>query len=120
MTALGDARAKLAHAESRLQALNMEILDFLNSNPYALASEPHPTQIGQVLRVKINKEIPYPDWGLLLGDTIHNARSALDHLAWRMGGADAHDRDTQFPVFDDKDLFDARATRTGSRLSNRK
>jgi len=44
-----------------------------------------------------------PDWGLVLGDAIHNLRSALDHLAWQLviaNGGTPHDGmgGTQFPV----------------------
>ena len=43
-----------------------------------------------------------PEWGLLLGDFAHNARSALDHLAYRvvMLGNGIHREQTQFPILD--------------------
>jgi len=46
------------------------------------------------------------EWGLLLGETIHNYRCALDHLWWALAAKklnrepDKEARDIQFPIFD--------------------
>jgi hypothetical protein len=44
-----------------------------------------------------------PEWGLVLGDAVHNLRSALDHLAWQLvlanGGSPVDGPGgTQFPI----------------------
>lgn len=41
-----------------------------------------------------------PAWGLVLGDAVHNLRSALDHLAWQLVRANGAkpSRATQFPI----------------------
>jgi hypothetical protein len=35
----------------------------------------------------------------MIGDCVHNARSALDYVAWRLLGGDLTDRITQFPIY---------------------
>lgn len=35
-------------------------------------------------RLRLGKEPPLTQWALLIGDCIHNARSALDHLFWAL------------------------------------
>lgn len=53
-----------------------------------------------VLRVR--PEPPIREWGLTLGDTIHNLRSALDALVWELahvdGASPAHPTQVQFSV----------------------
>src|SRR5262249_51464823 len=44
---------------------------------------------------------------MLIGDVLHNLRSALDHLAWSLAGTLA-DRNTEFPIFVDPARFGAR------------
>jgi hypothetical protein len=58
------------------------------------------------------KENPPLRLGVLLGDVVHNLRSALDHLMWQVTLLDGGrpNRDTQFPVvLEDKSTFDKRA-----------
>ncbi|MEJ5888903.1 hypothetical protein WDZ16_10515 [Pseudokineococcus marinus] len=40
------------------------------------------------------------DWSILVGDAVHNARSALDHAVWRLveASGETPDRYTQFPT----------------------
>jgi hypothetical protein len=52
-----------------------------------------------IFRVRFFQDTPQ-EWGLLVGDFAHNARSALDHLAWQVvlfGGGNPDDR-TGFPI----------------------
>ncbi len=58
---------------------------------------------------------PCPDWGLRIGDCLHNARSALDYLMVRLyavgTGEDPRDIETiQFPVCDTIDRFTSSRT----------
>jgi hypothetical protein len=41
---------------------------------------------------------------MLIGDVLHNLRSALDHLAWSLAGTKA-DKRTEFPIFLKKNDF---------------
>lgn len=60
-----------------------------------------------VCRISDGIEVPY-EWGLIVGDAVHNFRCALDHLAWQLavrhcGGNDPpNPRQIQFPVVEDK------------------
>ena len=55
---------------------------------------------------------PDPSWGLLVGDCVHNARSALDHLAYQLAclnlGRDLNEDEAkkiQFPIAEDPAKF---------------
>jgi hypothetical protein len=55
---------------------------------------------------------PDPDWGLLIGDCVHCARSTLDHLAYQLAilglGRDLADeeaRRVQFPLYENPEAF---------------
>jgi hypothetical protein len=48
--------------------------------------------------------------GVVIGDVVHNLRSALDHLAWQLAilaGNDPPPGGTEFAVFRDSDLFES-------------
>lgn len=98
---LDGCRSKLDWSEKHLNALSAEIRTFLEGDAYTL-----PTQFDEADKsttVIFKESEPLPEsWGLALGDVIHNARSALDHLVYQLvllaGGVhhDAH----QFPILD--------------------
>ena len=51
---------------------------------------------------------PSETWGVLLGEIVHNLRSALDHLVYEASSLDKNGRplsDTEFPIFVDEDKF---------------
>ena len=58
-------------------------------------------------------ESPFPKlWGLLLGDTVHNLRSSLDHLAWALykrghtpNLSDKRERKVYFPITTTRTIF---------------
>jgi hypothetical protein len=74
---------KLNRAQFHLNALKESIDAFFESKPYEIvrAVDPNTNQVFGVLRVK--RECPAA-WGVLVGDFIHNLRSALDHLVWQL------------------------------------
>lgn len=61
-----------------------------------------------IVRLKV-RERPPPEWSPIIGDIVHNYRSALDHLAYqlvrRAGGGRGVAGQTAFPVFTE-DPFD--------------
>jgi hypothetical protein len=76
-------RAKLERAKDHFEALAETQTAFLRDpDTYDIALEVN-KQRRPVLRVEDIKE-PGPDWGLLIGDCVHNLRSALDHLAFQL------------------------------------
>jgi len=60
--------------------------------------------------------IPRIEWALLIGDCVHNLRSALDYIAWELAGADPTDRVTMFPIFLNPDAYRREAPRRIERL----
>jgi len=98
---LDGALRKVARAEEHLNALTALSDEFFNERElYGLRQErdaDDPRWIKYIIAVADN---PPPSWGVLLGDVVHNLRSALDHLVWRLvslTGAEG-DRRTQFPI----------------------
>lgn len=102
-------RAKLSRALAYLQLLDQQIGTFgtwfQQNHPYSLV--PHTdTQTGKTV-VRLGVPTPQPtsevtrEWGLIIGDLVHNTRSALDHaieeLTIRSIGTPLEK--TEFPVF---------------------
>jgi hypothetical protein len=98
---------KLRRVEQHADALQDALDGFLGSNPYAIICEREPKLDEYVLWTKV-REQPPPEWSPIVGDIVHNWRSALDHLAYQLvirNGNTPSSR-TQFPIFS-KSPFDA-------------
>jgi hypothetical protein len=114
MTAsLKGCRAKLRHAEHHLQIVEDKIASFRERYPVRITVDCDVNQPAYVFHVWDVRE-PDLDWGLIIGDAAHNARSALDHLAYQLLivglGRDLTDADPEaqrimFPVFEDPGKF---------------
>lgn len=114
---LAGIQAKLTRADEHLKLLDEAISAYLRGNPYRFVGEEH--YEGEyhhwsiVLEVR---ELP-PDlvWGPIIGDAVHNLRSALDHLAWQLAlptpRAETPNR-IEFPVFLDSPAHDPGGTFT--------
>jgi hypothetical protein len=77
--------AKLDRARSHIDALRREITevsgDDLDSVPLRREFEPeHGAVVYRIDRVPEVRD----SWGLIIGDALHNFRSALDHLWWQL------------------------------------
>lgn len=104
MHPLDSARAKLTWAQEHLNTLEQEVRAFFGAHPYPVSHEVDRATGYHRWKVELGR--PLPDrWPLIAGDCAHNVRSALDHLAWQLAGAQPDDRTTQFPIFIDPDLF---------------
>ncbi len=78
------SKLKLERAAEHLQEFNREAIAYLNSKPCAIVVEPFPgglhEQMGtQSWNARIRKAIP-TKFSTLIGDAVHNLRSALDLL----------------------------------------
>ena len=94
-------RLKIKRAEKHISDLDVCIQSFFDSNPYRIGAKPHPVAAINHTTLFIAEVQPVPsDIALILGDAIHNLRSALDHLAWQLvkAGGGQPDRDTFFPI----------------------
>lgn len=98
MASLDGAKVKLARAARHIQELEAVARSYLASTPFTLTRTEEPN--GDLIwRVKINRPVPL-EWSAIVGDAVHNLRSALDLLAWQLveiNGAQAS-RDTCFPI----------------------
>jgi hypothetical protein len=81
--ASADFSRKLDRALTHIDALRVSIGEWLNSNAYALVEETEAETGYQVVVPKITEE-PGDEWPLLIGDAVHNMRSALDHLVYAL------------------------------------
>lgn len=102
MTAVRSFSMKLVRADEHLKALNDAVRAFLETNPYEIVREV--SRGGGSWYARVHRSPP-ESLGLLIGDCLHNLRSALDHVAWRLAGNSAN-RQTEFPIFSDKAAFD--------------
>lgn len=94
-----ECRNKLDRAQEHFNLLNIEITEFLNDKANSYIQEYDREQHKYLFRAKLGRRVPVTRWALMIGDCVHNARSALDYIAWRLAGADLRDRNTQWPIF---------------------
>lgn len=100
MSTLTNVRLKLARAEEHLHELDDEIASYLDSEPYKIVKNVQPQDRELVfIEFHVTAE-PDARLGVIIGDCLHNLRSALDYLACglveRNGGTVT--RRTQFPI----------------------
>jgi hypothetical protein len=78
-----DHRDKLVWAEEHLIALDQEMDAFAEKNPFTARAEID--RQARRIRVFADEHLAVPDrWSLIVGDIVHNTRSALDHLIWAL------------------------------------
>jgi hypothetical protein len=98
------AREKLYRAEDHLKALGSAEKRFRDTSPYSVVPvEAEPESLERVFCLELREEPP-PELAALIGDAVHNIRSALDHLAYPVacrenpGLTDDEVRDIAFPI----------------------
>jgi len=84
-----------------VEELEVEVGSFLAASPFELLAAEDASTGDLVYRVKIRQQPPV-SWSLLIADAIHNARCALDQLAWRLVETDGGKPGdgTYFPIAD--------------------
>lgn len=106
---LDDAFDKLRWAREHVSTLFTQITAFEVAKAHSISVEIEPDAGEYVFYVHDLAE-PDPDWGLIIGDCLHNARTALDYLmvriVARLTGEKPRDISTvQFPVETDPAVF---------------
>lgn len=82
---LDDARAKLDRAKFHADALRTDIRDAGQGEPYTIPLRKEFDEDTGTLYLRIDRITARPEaWGLLIGDALHNYRSALDHGWWQL------------------------------------
>lgn len=97
---------KWARGNSHAKALEASFVEWFASAPASVDGVLRDDRQGIDFVARVPRGIPTHEWALLLGDTLHNFRSAFDALAWGI----AHFNDTrpskpksvQFPICVDK------------------
>jgi len=102
--------SKIERADSHLDALDTEVKKWLEVHAETGFSR-HFYAEARVQAFWWDIPDPPLDWGVRIGDVVHNLRSALDHLVWQLSSSPkAGIGGNQFPIFRDKPTqgFDAR------------
>ncbi len=102
---LNEARDKVRRAKERFYVLDMQLQTFWESNPYPIVHEYDSKESKNLFRLKMRRPAPLRDWALIIGDAVHNARAALDYIAWRLAGSVPGDTSTSFPICSCLDSF---------------
>ena len=112
-------RLKLQRAYDQISALKGEIVAFLDGDPYEPAIDFHTRArtpkllVEAEIRMIVKRPCP-PSWSVIIGEIIHNLRSALDHCVYQLV---IHDTDappasrdkTQFPITLTPEQFQAQS-----------
>jgi hypothetical protein len=106
---LDDAFDKLRWSKYHFEVLRAQIEPFEQRDTHSIRVEVDP-ETGKYEFYVFGLEVPDPDWGLMIGDCLHNARTALDYVMvrlWaRITGQDPGDVvSVQFPVYNDPKKF---------------
>jgi hypothetical protein len=103
---LAGVDAKLKRADVHLAVLGAAIDVFLSADNYRFVGDQVPDpETGyeqRIIHLEVDEFPPDAVWGPMIGDVVHNLRSALDHLAWetaRPGSRHSSAHDIEFPIF---------------------
>lgn len=109
---------KVARAKEHLGMLKSSVESFtLDREAYSIVKEMDTDTGVHTLRLQIYRDPTLDDWALLIGDCIHNMRSALDHLFWALvllkypNGTNTWSPDAAFPITRHKHIFESRKPR---------
>lgn len=106
MTADFDAvRLKLARSKERLDALRIDVDDYLSTDPCRITDEADGNRFA--LRSWVDTE-PEQEWAVDVSEVAVAARSVLDQLVWQLVIANGNDPSggrTQFPIATDFDKY---------------
>ncbi len=78
-----DHRSKLDWAKKHLDRLEGDIHSFVQSQPHEMTVKYDAERAKYVAILHVRKAEP-PDWSLMVGDIVHNVRSALDSLVYAL------------------------------------
>ncbi len=97
---------KLGRAMEHAQTLDREIRGWIEGEPDLIVAERKDDAEGRRIEWRFRPDVVVdPAWSLLIGDCIHNLRSALDHLALALAVRHSGhlsrkaERTSEFPIF---------------------
>jgi hypothetical protein len=108
LTMFSGAKQKIERAEHHMSDLAEQFRAFVARRPHRFFIQPD-AEVGTMSIGVRFLEKPPSTLPLMIGDAIHNLRSALDHAAWELVGMDGgkQDRHLRFPTGDDRVSFEA-------------
>jgi hypothetical protein len=114
---------KLARADSQARSLADQISAWTSQNPIAVRVEFRDERLGFRLIVE---DFPEPtsldNWGILIGECVHNLRSALDNLAFALSrlrrDPPRNPGGIAFPIYKDKSEFKKQGLRKLDQMPN--
>jgi hypothetical protein len=103
-------RLKIERANKHIDELKSALLAFKNSDPYKISAKRDP-QTRKLIYYLVDVQPMPMEIACIAGDTLHNLRGALDHLAYRLfrneAGNAADAKHVYFPIFDDAAKYQA-------------
>src|SRR6266542_5879088 len=100
MAPLDGVRAKIERATEHFKALEADLLPRVHDQPYTVSHYRNPDTGWNVLRPQPFADFPVAS-AVVLGELIHDLRSALDHLVWQLvlSNRQVPNWKNQFPIF---------------------
>jgi hypothetical protein len=107
---LDDAFDKLRWAKKHFEALRIQIEAIEKRDTHRISFKVDPKAGEYKFYVHHLEDVSDPDWPLMIGDCIHNARTALDYLMVRLVAVTTGMKPraiggVQFPIYDDPNRF---------------
>jgi hypothetical protein len=111
-TACNGPRAKIDRTNSHIKGLQTEINQFLARQPYRIFVQ-NDTEVRQNRLCCEVRELAPVSFGLIVGDAIHNLRTALDILANDLVVfcTGKPDQEVYFPIYNDAATFESRGVK---------
>jgi hypothetical protein len=96
---------KIKRALYHIENLDQSFHTWMNAHPWAIETETHPNGLVKRFNFRLLQALP-DDYGLVLGDALHNLRSALDHLACAVAVHNGKSfKGVAFPISASRDAF---------------
>jgi hypothetical protein len=110
---------KIQRASEHLGDLYARHRYFGTPHPYGIYTERDEEAKVVRYRFHLYKTIP-PEWSLIIGDLLHNLRSALDLIAWQLVEANGNrpDEHTKFPIGESEKAWES--GESGAKILQRK
>jgi len=109
---------KVSRAQAHFDAVNAEIGSFLNTRPYSVSLQNDPKTNDVIVEADALQEPP-SSWSVLIGDCVHNLRTALDYLVTQLvkaeGGTPGNRH--EFPIAFDPGYYSEHVPRKLAGLS---
>lgn len=101
------AIGKIGRARFQLKELDQRFRTFAESHPYRISENFYlrpKKEVGDYTFTIRKPRVPNREWGVLIGEIVHNLRSALDQAVY--AASIKPSRDTKFPVCRDEEDWD--------------